>query len=102
MKATTLIKRLEHAASIKKVSKSSNAYCMVYEYAKTVKETGKKVIIRPCHTSGRGRYTTNIDRTSEVCWLLDVLGVKFETGNDSSRGGKTGNFIRIVTDVKAE
>jgi hypothetical protein len=102
MKATTLIKRLQHAAEVKKVSKSSNAYRLVMEYANGVLEHGCNFAIRPCHTSGRGRYTTNIDRTSEVCWLLDVLGVKFETGNDSPRGGKTGNFIRIVTDVKAE
>ena len=97
MKATTLIKRLQHAAEVKKVSKSSNAYRLVMEYANGVLEHGCNFAIRPCHTSGSGRFTKNIDRTFEVCALLDVLAVQYETGNDSMRGGLTGNYIQITT-----
>lgn len=74
-------------------SKSSFAY-------KTAKSVinGERVI-RPCHTSGSGRFTTNLDYTSDVMQILSLLGVKYEIGNDSPRGGKTGNFIKITTKI---
>lgn len=51
--------------------------------------------IRPCHTSGSGRFTTNLDYTQQTMWLLNKMGVDFEAGNDSPRGGKCGQFIII-------
>lgn len=56
-------------------------------------------IIRPCTTSGRGRFTTNLDYTADVCRLLDQLKIKYISGNDSPRGGKTGNCIKILTKI---
>ena len=56
-------------------------------------------IIRPCYTSGSGRFTTNIDYTDDICHLLDLLKIKYVAGNDSSRGGKCGNFIKILTKI---
>ena len=58
-----------------------------------------KKIFRPCYAAGRGRYIHNVDHTSEVCALLDRLGVKYEKGNDAPRGGLTGNYIRIITKI---
>lgn len=53
-------------------------------------------IIRPCYTSGSGRFTSNQDHTLVICKTLAEMGLSFTTGNDSPRGGKTGNFIKIV------
>ena len=58
-----------------------------------------EMILRTCHTSGSGRFTSNLDYTSDVVELLSLLGVKFEQGNDSPRGGKTGNFVKINTKI---
>lgn len=57
--------------------------------------------IRPCHTSGRGRFTTNLDYTQQTMWLLNKMGVDFIAGNDAPRGGKCGQFI-IIKGVKDE
>ena len=47
-----------------------------------------------CYTSGSYRNTTNLHNTSvkDICQLL---GYKFEEGNDSPRGGQTGNYIKV-------
>lgn len=90
MTTTTLSNRLDKRF---KGSKSSFAY----KSAKSVID-GER-LIRPCHTSGRGRFTSNLDYTSDVMQLLSLLGIKYEIGNDSPRGGKTGNFIKITTKI---
>jgi hypothetical protein len=51
--------------------------------------------IRPCYTSGRGKHTSNVDRSGEVERILKVLNLKFTTGNDAPRGGLTGNWIKV-------
>lgn len=58
-------------------------------------------LIRPVWTSGRGRFCSNCDHTRDICTVLDldVLRVKYETGNDAPRGGLTGNYIKIVTKI---
>lgn len=53
-------------------------------------------IIRPCYTSGSGRFTSNQDHTTIICKTLTEMGLSYTTGNDSPRGGKTGNFIKII------
>jgi len=109
MKKNTLNKRL---LKISGVSKSSIAYMVckeltglytskdrhgVMEPMKTGRIWGN--IIRPCYTSGHGRFVTNMDYTCEICRLLDLLKVKYEVGNDAPRGGQTGNFIKILTKI---
>jgi len=90
MKTTTISNRLNKRFN---GSKSSFAY----KATQSVIE-GER-LIRPCHTSGSGRFTSNLDYTEDVCSILNLLGVKFEQGNDSPRGGKTGNFVKITTKI---
>lgn len=99
MKAQTLSNRLAKRFN---GSKSSKAYQIIKD---VVENTNKSYmvysgLIRPCRTSGSGRFTSNLDYTRDVEVLLNTLGVKFESGNDSPRGGKTGNFIKITTKIE--
>lgn len=55
--------------------------------------------LRTCHTSGNGRFTTNLDYTSDVQLLCKKLRLLTETGNDAPKGGKTGNYVRIITKI---
>ena len=75
------------------LSKSSNAYKLAVSAV-----NGEKVL-RPCHTSGRGRFTSNIDCTDQLAVVLGKIGFEFEKGNDSPRGGLTGNFIKVTTKI---
>jgi hypothetical protein len=98
MKATTLKNRLE---KIDQLSRGSKAYQVVNSLIK--KESNSMIfgnLIRPCHTSGKGRFTSNLDYTDSVKYLLDKIGIKYESGNDSVRNGKTGNFIKIITKIQ--
>ena len=81
-------------------SKSSNGY----GYAKELLTTKKRVYT--CHTSGSGRFITNIDRTDYAVQVLKDAGLKlnidFVTGNDSPRGGKTGNYVELTSKGKTK
>lgn len=57
-------------------------------------------IIRPCWTSGSGRFTTNLDHEGTICAALDLLKIKYQTGNDAPRGGATGKYIKILTKIE--
>lgn len=79
-------------------AKNSIAYKVAMDI---VNETNKSYmvfgeIIRPCYTSGSGRFTSNQDHTEAICKTLTEIGVTYTTGNDSPRGGKTGKFIKIL------
>jgi hypothetical protein len=56
--------------------------------------------IRPCHASGRGRFTRNLDYTGMTRFYLNKLNIKYKAGNDSPRGGLTGNYIQILTKIE--
>ena len=88
-KKTALIK-LESS----KVSKSSMAYKL------TLAAINGQSIIRPCYTSGSGRFTKNMDYTYTTSCLLTEIGIEFEEGNDAPRGGATGRFFKITTKIK--
>ena len=90
MKANTILARLARLASEKRVKKNTSAYRLVVSSC----ETGR-ALIRPCWTSGSGRFCSNMDYTDEVCRLLDLLRVQYERGNDAPRGGLTGNYVKI-------
>lgn len=95
MRRSTIAKRLAKLS----VNKTTFAYKVVAEIAGDGKSTTHQVrnnVIRPCYTSGSGRYIHNQDHTTEVRMLLDKLKVKYEFGNDSARGGLTGNFFKIL------
>lgn len=97
MTRSTIAKRLAKFTG----SKTSIAYQVAKDLAtgenKTYKISGN--IIRPVHTSGSGRFTINLDYTNDCKAILTFLKLKFETGNDSPRGGLTGNFIKITTKI---
>ena len=88
-----------------RISRANFRHCKALDIIKDFANLGKRTymvygdIIRPCTTSGHGRFTTNLDYTADVCRLLDRLKIKYISGNDSPRGGKTGNFIKILTKI---
>lgn len=57
-------------------------------------------LIRPCETSGTGRYTTLLDYTQDVCTLLTELKIKYLCGNDAPRGGACGTYIKVLTKIE--
>ena len=71
---------------------------MGYKFAKQVIEGAKT--IRPCHTSGSKRFTSNLDYTRETCSILTRIGIEHKLTNDSPRGGLTGNLITITTKIR--
>ena len=94
MRRSTIAKRLAKSS----VNKTTFAYQLVRDLAMNTNKTYKVYgdIIRPCHTSGTGRYTRNMDYTDDIIRLLKSLHVMFEIGNDAPRGGLTGNFFKIL------
>ena len=98
MKATTLQKRLEKRYT---GAKNCKAYQVAQDLINDTRNTymihGRR--IRPVSTSGSGRFTSNLDYTSQIEGILELLGVKFTSGNDAARGGLTGNFIKIITKI---
>ena len=88
MRKETIKKRLEKA----KVNKNSSAFRLLSEWL----NASDNVIIRPCWSSGRGRFCTNLDYTEQLKGLLTSLNVRYVSGNDAPRGGKCGNFIKIM------
>ena len=57
--------------------------------------------VRPCYTSGSGRFTSNQDHTDGVKIALRAAGVEFEMTNDAARGSATGNVIRLTAKGRA-
>lgn len=92
MKLTTFNNRTKNTA------KNSNAY----RNALSLMTKGNRVYT--CHTSGSGRFTTNIDSTEETINTLELAGLKkgvdFINDNDSPRGGKAGNFVELTSKGK--
>jgi len=97
MTTSTLQKRLAKFTG----SKTSIAYQVAKDLVtgenKSCKVFGK--IIRPVHTSGNGRFTSNLDYTNDCIFMFTFLKIKFEIGNDSPRGGLTGNYIKILSKI---
>jgi len=62
--------------------------------------------VRTCHTSGSGRFTSNIDSHAATVEGLTKLGLKFKQGNDAAKGGKTGQWValaeKIATNTSAD
>lgn len=100
MQATTLSKRLAKKFT---GSKSAIAYKVVQDLVEGTKNTylvREGNVIRPVYTSGSGRFASNQDHTYAISNLLDLIGVKYESGNDAPRGGLTGTFIKVITKIE--
>ena len=104
MKSTTksaALKRLVKSSA----AKNSVAYRIVCDLIEgtnreyRINRTAHGTIIRANYTSGSGRYTTNMEHSEAVARLLTEIGIEFEQGNDSPRGGKTGAFIKVTTKI---
>lgn len=52
-------------------------------------------LLRPVYTTGRGKYTSNMDRTHELVNLCKALGLTYTTGNDAPRGGACGAWMEL-------
>ena len=92
MKTKTLKNRLEKRYTGSKNTKAYQIVCDLVNGTNNTRMTNG-LTIRPCSTSGSGRFTTNLDYTRDVQYLLTLLGVKFVAGNDAPKGGLTGNYI---------
>lgn len=73
------------------LTKNTRAYQFVTEIINGAKT------IRPCYTSGRGRFTSNQDHTRATCEILDKMNVKYTLTNDAPRSSATGNVITVKT-----
>ncbi len=89
MKRETIEKRMSRYEG------SKNA--IAYRLLKKVVDGETK--IRPCYTSGKGRFTTNHDHTGDFIALLKMVGIKYTLTNDAPRGSATGNLITIKTKI---
>lgn len=96
MKQKTIYARLERLAREKRVNKTSSAYKLIIEW---LNDCDNDKVIRPCWTSGRGRFCKNLDYTVNVKFLLNSLGISYVCGNDAPRGGLYGTFIKITTKI---
>lgn len=97
MKQTTAICNLQQVADENKKfcnARKSKAWKLIIAALENKQNT-----IRPAAYSGRGRFTTVLDYTATVRALLDAAKIKYQSGNDSQRGGVTGNYI-ILTHIK--
>ncbi len=99
MKTQTLKKRLEKRYT---GSKTAKDYAILKDFIFGTNKTGmvNDYTIRPVHTSGSGRFKSNLDYTENTLRTLKLLGIKFKFGNDAPRGGLTGNFIIILTKIE--
>ena len=99
MKTTTLKTRL---SKIENLSKGSKSYQIVSDLIEGTRKSGMVYgnTIRPCHTSGRGRFTSNLNYTAMTEYLLNKLNLKYKSGNDSPRGGMPGNYIQVLTKIE--
>ena len=98
MKALTLQKRLSKL----NVSKQSKSYQIIKDVCFGTNNTFMFAngVVRPCKTSGSGRFTTNLDYTDSTSMELKMLGLKIEVGNDAPRGGATGKYIKMLTKIQ--
>jgi hypothetical protein len=77
-------------------NKNTGGYRLVKDW---IEQSHVQKQIRPCYTSGSGRFTKNMDYTPGVGEILTLIGVKFEAGNDAPKGSPTGNFYKIITKI---
>lgn len=81
-------------------TKNTARYSSAYINALSLMTNGKRVYT--CKTSGNGRLITNADSTEETILTLINAGLKkgvdFINDNDSTREGKTGNFVELTSE----
>ena len=99
MKTSTLLKRIEKRVNL---SKGSVAYRTLLDLANNTNNCGRmesQKVIRPTTSTYNGRHGSIICYEYEIRDALELVGLKFEIGNDSPRGGVNGNYIKILTKI---
>jgi hypothetical protein len=87
MKTSTLLKRIEKL----ELRKNTLVYGMINNLA-----TGD--VLRPIFSQGRTwKHSSLVNKSIELISVLNLLKLKFETGNDAPRCGQTGYFVKITT-----
>jgi len=56
--------------------------------------------IRPCYSTGSGKWTRNVDNTWNFEAALRRMNFEFTSTNDSPRGGMLGKLIIVTTKIK--
>ena len=99
MKILTLKNRLSKRY---KGSKTSKAYQVIIDLVEGNNSTCMiwNGLIRPVKNAGSGRFHSYADYTRDITAMLDLLGIRYTTGNDAPRGGKSGNWIKILTKIQ--
>ena len=94
-KTSTLAKRIEKLVKSKELNKTS----LVYGWVSNIQSNE---ILRPVFSQGSSwKHSSLVDKTIELTAVLRKLGIEFTTGNDASKGGKTGYFVKITTKINA-
>lgn len=80
------------------------------KFTQSVKEFFKEGFFRPTTRHGSGRYVQNYtsagwdtDYRGEILVLKELgmkLGKHYVTGNDAPRGGKCGDFVKLLSAAK--
>jgi len=91
MNTATFNNRIEKA----NINKGTAGYKMALKLCQT------DFLVRPCYTSGSGRFTSNQDHTEAVTNTLRAAGVDFVMTNDAPRGSATGNVICLTAKGRA-
>jgi hypothetical protein len=92
-KKSVLVKKVNRLVEAKKLSKSS----LVYGWVLNMKHND---VLRPVYSQGSSwKHSSLVDKNTELTTLLSTLGIKFETGNDAPKGGKTGAYVKIITKI---
>jgi hypothetical protein len=91
MNTTTFDNRIKVAG----INKATVAYKLALQLCQT------DTFVRPCYTSGTGRFTSNQDHTSATINILKNVGVECVLTNDAARGSATGNVIRLTVAGRA-
>lgn len=93
-KRTALNKRIEKLTASKKLMKSS----LVYGWVSNLQNNE---ILRPVYSQGSTwKHSSLVDKSYELTNILKSLKIKFSTGNDAPRGGRTGYYVEIITKIK--
>jgi hypothetical protein len=74
-------------------SKGMIASSIVRKMLEDVLKTG---FVRTGYYNGSGKWATAQDFTAAVSQILSDLQIAHEKGNDASKGGVSGNFIKLV------
>ena len=98
MKTSTLLKRIEKRVTL---SKSSVAYRALLDLVNNTDNSGRLTgkVFRPTTSTYSGRHGSITCHKYEIRDALELVGLKFETGNDSPKGGVAGNYIKILTKI---